>query len=84
MEKLADSALSELTLYFDGAAGGWIEWEIDGLEITETIGLWFEIDATGKRTLAEYDGVFTLPDQAMQLLELCGVDCSEVRQCLAV
>ena len=56
---------------------GRIEWivefldekgELDGDEEVEYIGVWFE-----KKTLTEYDGVFSLPTQAIQLLRKVGI-----------
>jgi hypothetical protein len=34
----------------------------------ESIGLWFEFDKVGSRTLVEYDGVMSLNDHAIALL----------------
>lgn len=44
---------------------GSIEWDIPSLDCYTTIGLWFEHDRT---TLSDYDGVFALPHQAIDLL----------------
>lgn len=74
----------ELFLYKTDANYGFIEWCVDELDIVEGIGLTFETDPkTGKRTLTDYDGVFDLPDQAMDLLEKQGIDCAEMRANLA-
>lgn len=78
----ADTA-STMDLYFRTDNTGFIEWDIPDLDMTEHIGLVFEIDVAGKRTLTDYDGVFAIPDQAMDLLERHGVDCAEMRRTLA-
>jgi len=44
-----------------------IEWDIPALDVTEEIGLWF--DDTG---LIDYDGVMSLPKQAIELLRESG------------
>jgi hypothetical protein len=81
---LSECTKSVMELYFyTDAAQGFIEWEVPDLDLFEHIGLWFEIDRHGKRTLTDYDGVFSLPDQAMDLLEKHGVDCAEMRKSLA-
>lgn len=63
-----------MDLYFDNDNTGFIEWDIPSLERTEYIGLWFEIDQDGKRTLSDYDGVFSLPSEAIELLRKHGID----------
>lgn len=85
LQPLADKAKSVMELFFyqKDANSALIEWCCDELDIVEHIGLTFEIDRNGKRTLTDYDGVFTLPDQAMDLLEKHGVDCAEMRKSLA-
>jgi hypothetical protein len=45
-----------------------IEWDIPGLECTETIGLWFAVD----NTLIDYDGVSSLPIEAIEFLRAQG------------
>lgn len=80
---LASDAESVMDLYFYRDATGFIEWECEALDLVEHIGLVFELDRNGKRTLTDYDGVFSLPDQAMDLLEKNGVDCREMRKSLA-
>lgn len=46
-----------------------IEWDVPGLETTESIGLDFEWSDKHKAwSLIEYDGVFSLPSEAVQLL----------------
>lgn len=51
---------------------GCIEWEVEydnGDYDFESIGLWFE---EGTKILCDYDGVFAMPKQAIELLEECG------------
>jgi hypothetical protein len=65
----------ELFIKDDGNSG-YIEWlyelnEDDG-EDEVGIGLWFE---EGTKILRDYDGVFSLPKQAIELLEENGFDC---------
>lgn len=61
--------------YYTGASSlqGFIEWDIPTAEETEQIGLTFEIDAAGTRTLTDYDGVFSLPSEAVALLREAGI-----------
>lgn len=80
---LADKAQSTMDLYFHKDDTGYIEWQCEALDLVEDIGLTFEFDRDGKRTLTDYDGVMTLPDQAMDLLEANGVDCAEMRKAMA-
>lgn len=80
---LAKRATSTMALHFNKDDTGYIEWEIASLDRFEEIGLVFEFDAKGKRTLVDYDGVFSLPKQAMDLLEKNGVCCAEMRKTLA-
>ena len=63
-----------MELHFENDNTGFIEWDIPSLERTEYIGLWFEIDEHGKRTLSDYDGVFSLPSEAIELLRKHGID----------
>lgn len=58
---------SEMSLYHDGENRGFIEWDIPSLNEVVGIGLWFN----GKE-LTDYDGVFSLPEQAIALLEKNG------------
>lgn len=80
---IADNAQSTMDLYFNRDDTGCIEWSCEAMDLQEYIGLTFEFDRHGKRTLTDYDGVMTLPDQAMDLLEQNGVDCAEMRKSLA-
>lgn len=63
-----------MELHFENDNTGFIEWDIPSLERTEYIGLWFEIDQDGKRTLSDYDGVFALPSEAIELIRKNGVE----------
>ena len=63
---------STMTLYADGLRG-YIEWDIPSLDTSEGIGLTFErqIDAenmVNDLVLVDYDGVHSLPAQAVELL----------------
>jgi hypothetical protein len=78
----AKKTKSTMELFFYKDNTGFIEWDMPNLEMTEHIGLTFEISLEGKRILTDYDGVFSLPDQAMDLLEKHGVDCKEMRETL--
>ncbi len=80
---IADNEKSVMDLYFNKDDTGYIEWSCEKMDLFEDIGLTFEFDKAGKRTLTDYDGVMTLPDQAMDLLEQHGVDCKEMRKSLA-
>jgi hypothetical protein len=51
-----------------------IEWDIPSLGYIIEIGIWTK----GMKVL-EYDGVFELPSQAIELLEENGFDCSQVK-----
>lgn len=66
-ERLADSAVSTMELMFNNGVPACIEWDVEALGITESIGLWFE----GK-TLVDYDGVFELPKAAIKLIRKAG------------
>ena len=63
-----------MELHFENDNTGFIEWDIPSLERTEYIGLWFEIDQDGKRTLSDYDGVFALPSEAIELMRKNGIE----------
>lgn len=43
-----------------------IEWDIPSLDECENIGIWCE---EGTKTLRDYDGVFELPAEAIELLK---------------
>lgn len=59
---------STMELYFNETATGFIEWDIPDLDDFYEIGLWFDIDQFGIRCLKDYDGVMSLPKQAIDLL----------------
>jgi hypothetical protein len=58
----------------DGPGRYYIEWDIPDLERTEEIGIWFD---TKTKELIDYDGVFSLPIQAIALLEEHGIKVGE-------
>jgi hypothetical protein len=60
--------------YSEGSDAGhaYIEWDIPSLEMTESIGLTFEM-RDGKRTLTDYDGIMALPAQAVHILGQLGI-----------
>lgn len=64
---------STMDLYFRSDNTGWIEWDIPALEDGADIGPVFELDAAGRRTLCDYDGVFDIPPEAVDLLREAGV-----------
>ena len=80
---VAKRAKSTMHLYYYKDNTGFIEWEVPHYGLYENIGLVFAISPEGKRTLEDYDGVMTLPDEAMDLLEKHGVDCAEMRRSMA-
>jgi hypothetical protein len=59
---------STLELYYHKDNTGFIEWDIPSLDRFESIGLWFDVDRDGKRSLSDYDGVMSLNDHAIALL----------------
>lgn len=65
---------STLELFFHKDNTGFIEWDIPSLDRFEHIGLWFDIDKDGKRSLSDYDGVMSLNDHAIDLLRKHGVE----------
>lgn len=68
---------SEMNLYIhEGGETGGIEWiyeDEEGYEDVVEIGLWFE----GNK-VTDYDGVFELPAQAIEMLKENGYDTDEV------
>lgn len=50
---------------------GVIEWDIPDAEMTEHIGVWWNED----KELYDYDGVFSMPDKAIELMESLGINC---------
>jgi hypothetical protein len=57
---------STMTLYADGSHY-FIEWDVPAIETTEHIGLRFE-----HKTLTDYDGVFSLPREAVAFIRAQG------------
>ena len=65
---------STMTLYACDAPGrAFIEWDIPSLEFVEEIGLWFNV----QKNLLDYDGVFSLPKEAIELLREHGFSVSK-------
>lgn len=56
----------ELVIHSD--LTGYIEWDIPSIDTVEEIGLTFELDADRNLVLTDYDGVFSLPAPAIELL----------------
>lgn len=52
-----------------------IEWIIPKLDEVTHIGIWHE-----NKELTDYDGVFELPEQAIQLLEKNGFNCEYAKR----
>lgn len=80
---LSDDTPSKMVLFLNKDATGYIEWECEEFDMHEEIGLRFAIDPKGKRTLTDYDGVFAIPDQALDLLERNGIDVADMRKAMA-
>jgi len=57
-----------------------IEWVVMALDSVEHIGIEWDLNGDGKKIVTGYDGVFELPEQAIQLLEKNGFDCGEVKE----
>lgn len=68
---------STMELYFNKDNTGFIEWDIPDADLFECIGLWFEFDKVGSRTLTDYDGVMSLNAHAIELLHKNNVFVSE-------
>jgi hypothetical protein len=51
---------------------GFIEWDIPHIDDIEEIGLWFET-RDGVRHLTDYDGVMSLPKQAVEMIRENGI-----------
>lgn len=63
---------STMELFFNDDGTGFIEWDIENIGF-EHIGLWFDIDQFGIRSLTDYDGVMCLSDKAIEMLRKFGV-----------
>ncbi len=59
---------STMSFFLTSDGYGFIEWDIPDIETTEQIGLWFE----NGNVLTDYDGVFSLPKEAIELLRSNG------------
>lgn len=67
---------STMTLYMAKDATGYIEWDIPGADEFASIGLWFDVEPNQDGftlALRDYDGVFSLPTQAVELLTNNGI-----------
>ena len=70
---------SVMTLYVSSDhTRGFIEWDVPDLEELTEIGLWFERDDKDPdpsihSVLTDYDGVISLPSEAIKMLEESGV-----------
>jgi hypothetical protein len=65
---------STMTLYKTGPAEFEIEWDIPDLEETWNIGIWTDEN----KVVIDYDGLFSLPAEAIQLLNENGFDTREI------
>ncbi|MBT2325518.1 hypothetical protein J7E62_24600 [Variovorax paradoxus] len=66
---------SSMELWQGEEAGyAFIEWDIPALDRTEEIGIWFDRDT---KELTDYDGIFSLPVEAIALLEENGIKVGE-------
>jgi hypothetical protein len=63
----------ELFKHDNGTFG--IEWDILSIDEYAYIGIWVE---DGTKKIIDYDGVFSLSDQAIEFLIENGFDCDEV------
>lgn len=59
---------STMELYQNEPNRYWIEWDIPTLEESYEIGIWCE-----NGVLEDYDGLFSLPKQAIELLRAHGI-----------
>jgi hypothetical protein len=71
---LADSAIHEMELFLsEDRTTGTIEWCVQ--DYVTHIGVWFDGDE-----LSDYDGVYEIPAQALDLLEMAGFNVDEYRE----
>jgi hypothetical protein len=76
LEKLGKiKSTMQLYCYENDSYG--IEWDIPSLEETIYIGIWVEKDT---KTVIDYDGVFSLSQEAIEMLEENGFNCDQVRK----
>jgi hypothetical protein len=77
--RLTDKANHEMIFRpSDDGVEGFIEWIVeftDGRQYVEGIGLWFD-----SKELVDYDGVFEIPTQALDLLESLGYNVNDYRE----
>lgn len=67
---------STMTLYLAKDATGYIEWDIPAVDEFASIGLWFDVEPYKDGftlALRDYDGVFSLPTQAIEMLTENGI-----------
>lgn len=74
--QLSPNAKSTMDLYEDDGTPIFIEWVVDLGEEEEVEHIGLELE--GKNVVG-YDGVMSIPDQAIQLLEEYGYNCEEVK-----
>ena len=60
---LSENTKSEMDITINDDGTGSVEWEVEELDMVESIGLSFEGDE-----LTDYDGVFSLPSQLINFL----------------
>jgi len=60
---LSENTKSEMDITINEDGTGFVEWEVEELDMGEGIGLWFE-----GNELTDYDGVFELPEQLINFL----------------
>jgi hypothetical protein len=65
---------STMELFFETDDTGFIEWDLPSLEDFYHMGLWFDIDRNGKRSLRDYDGVMSISSHAIDFLREQGVE----------
>lgn len=66
---------STMCLYdFDEPGRYMIEWDVPSLEETQHIGIWVN---EARKELRDYDGVMSLPEEAIELLEEQGITVGE-------
>ena len=75
-EKLGKIKSTMQLYYYENDSYG-IEWDIPSLEETIYIGIWVEKDT---KTVIDYDGVFSLSQEAIEMLEENGFNCDQVRK----
>lgn len=80
---LSEDTPSTMALLLYGDMSGAIEWEMPELDMSEYIGLTFGLEPRDGKiviVLTDYNGVFEIPEQAMDLIERNGICCKEMRE----